>query len=86
MSLLSERTWRTWEMLRATPGTAAELLIGKAVPVLAVPLLQQAVVIGYRAGVADLSVTGPHRNCTWRADHGRVPDDEVRTQRLEVQE
>lgn len=59
MSLLSERTWRTWEMLRATPATAAELLIGKAVPVLAVLLLQQAVVIGYGAGVAGLSVTGP---------------------------
>jgi ABC-2 type transport system permease protein len=59
MSLLSERTWRTWEMLRATPATAAELLIGKAVPVLAVLLLQQAVVIGYGVAVAGLSVTGP---------------------------
>jgi ABC-2 type transport system permease protein len=59
MSLLSERTWRTWEMLRATPATAAELLIGKALPVLAVLLLQQAVVIGYGVGVAGLSVTRP---------------------------
>jgi ABC-2 type transport system permease protein len=59
MSLLSERTWRTWEMLRATPATAAELLIGKAVPVLAVLLLQQAVVIGYGVAVAGLSVTRP---------------------------
>lgn len=59
MSLLSERTWRTWEMLRATPTTAAELLIGKAVPVLAVLLLQQAVVIGCGVAVAGLSVTGP---------------------------
>jgi ABC-type Na+ efflux pump permease subunit len=40
-------------MLRATPATAAELLIGKAVPVLAV-LLQQAVVIGCEsAGTGD---------------------------------
>ena len=59
MSLLSERTWRTWEMLRATPATAPELLIGKAFPVLAVLLLQQAVVIGYGVGVAGLTVTGP---------------------------
>jgi ABC-2 type transport system permease protein len=59
MSLLSERTWRTWEMLRATPATAAELLTGKAVPVLAVLLLQQAVVIGYGLAVAGLTVTGP---------------------------
>jgi ABC-2 type transport system permease protein len=58
MSLLSERTWRTWEMLRATPAAAAELLIGKAVPVLAVLLLQQAVVIGYGVAAAGLSVTG----------------------------
>jgi ABC-2 type transport system permease protein len=59
MSLLSERAWRTWEMLRTTPATAAELLIGKAIPVLAVLLLQQAVVIGYGVAVAGLSVTGP---------------------------
>lgn len=59
MSLLSERTWRTWETLRATPATAAELLIGKAVPVLAVLLLQQAVVIGYGVAVAGLSLAGP---------------------------
>jgi ABC-2 type transport system permease protein len=59
MSLLSERTWRTWEMLRATPATAAELLVGKAVPVLAVLLLQQAVVIGYGAGIAGLGISGP---------------------------
>ncbi len=59
MSLLSERAWRTWEMLRATPATAAELLAGKAVPVLAVLLLQQAVVLGYGTGVAGLAVTGP---------------------------
>ncbi|MGH3257276.1 MAG: ABC transporter permease [Streptosporangiaceae bacterium] len=59
MSLLSERTWRTWDMLRATPATPAELLTGKAVPVLAVLLLQQAVVISYGVAVAGLSVTGP---------------------------
>lgn len=59
MSLLSERTWRTWDMLRATPANASELLIAKAIPVLAVLLLQQAVVIGYGVGVAGLSVTEP---------------------------
>jgi len=59
MSLLSERTWKTWEMLRTTPASAAELLTGKAVPVLAVLLLQQAAVIGYGVAAAGLSVTGP---------------------------
>jgi ABC-2 type transport system permease protein len=59
LSLLSERTWRTWEMLRATPATAAELLTGKAVPVLAVLVLQQAVVIGYGVAAAGMTVAGP---------------------------
>jgi ABC-2 type transport system permease protein len=59
LSLLSERTWRTWEMLRATPATPTELLIGKAAPVLMVLLLQQAVVIGYGVGMAGLSIAGP---------------------------
>jgi ABC-2 type transport system permease protein len=59
MSLLSERTWRTWEMLKATPATAAELLIGKAVPVLAVLLLQQTVVISYGVAVAGLRLAEP---------------------------
>jgi ABC-2 type transport system permease protein len=59
MSLLSERTWRTWEMLRATPATPTELLLGKTVPVLVVLLLQQAVVIGYGVAVAGLSIAGP---------------------------
>jgi ABC-2 type transport system permease protein len=59
MSLLSERTWRTWDVLRATPANAAELLIAKGIPVLAVLLLQQAVVIGYGVGVTGLNVTGP---------------------------
>jgi ABC-2 type transport system permease protein len=59
MSLLSERTWRTWEMLRATPATPTELLIGKAVPVLVVLVLQQAVVVGYGVAVAGLSISWP---------------------------
>lgn len=59
MSLLSERTWRTWEMLRASPATPTELLTGKAIPVLAMLLLQQAVVIGYGVAAAGLSIAGP---------------------------
>jgi ABC-2 type transport system permease protein len=44
-AMLSERTWNTWDRLRATPVTAAELLAGKAVPVFAVLVLQQAVLL-----------------------------------------
>jgi len=44
-SMLSERTWNTWDRLRATPATAVELLAGKAVPVFAVLVLQQAVLL-----------------------------------------
>jgi ABC-2 type transport system permease protein len=58
-SLLSERTWGTWDRLRATPAGAAELLIGKAVPVLCVLALQQAVVLGFGVAVLGMPVAAP---------------------------
>jgi ABC-2 type transport system permease protein len=44
-SVLSERTWHTWDRLRVTPVTAAELLAGKALPVFGVLVVQQAVLL-----------------------------------------
>src|SRR5262249_410178 len=44
--VLAERGWHTWDRLRATPASPAELLAGKALPMLAVLLFQQAVVPG----------------------------------------
>jgi ABC-2 type transport system permease protein len=53
-AMLAERTWRTWDRLRATPAPAGELLVGKAFPVLGVLLVQQAVLLGFGVGVLGL--------------------------------
>jgi ABC-2 type transport system permease protein len=58
-SILSERTWRTWDRLRATPVRPVELLVGKAVPVLGVLVVQQAVVLGFGAVVFGMPVAAP---------------------------
>lgn len=58
-SLLSERTWGTWDRLRATPAGAAELLIGKALPVFCVLAVQQAVVLGFGVAVLGMPVAAP---------------------------
>jgi ABC-2 type transport system permease protein len=58
-SILTERAWHTWERLRATPAGSAEVLAGKAVPVLAALLGQQAIIIGFGAAVLGLAVIAP---------------------------
>lgn len=58
-SLLSERVWGTWDRLRATPAGAAELLLGKAVPVFCVLAVQQAVVLGFGVLVLGMPVAAP---------------------------
>src|SRR5512146_1657849 len=45
--ILQERTWHTWDRLRASPARAGELLAGKAVPTLGVLIAQQAIIIGF---------------------------------------
>jgi ABC-2 type transport system permease protein len=57
-AVLAERTWRTWDRLRATPAGAGELMLGKAAAVFAVLLLQQLVLLGFGAGVLRLRL-GP---------------------------
>jgi ABC-2 type transport system permease protein len=39
--LLNERTWHTWDRLRATPASFGEILIGKSLPIYAAILAQQ---------------------------------------------
>jgi ABC-2 type transport system permease protein len=56
-AMLTERTWHTWDRLRATRATTTELLLGKALPVYAVLLLQQTVLLLY--GILVLGVR-PH--------------------------
>jgi ABC-2 type transport system ATP-binding protein len=58
-AVLAERTWHTLDRLRTTPATAAEVLAGKALPLLVVLLGQQAVLLGFAAVTAGLRVTGP---------------------------
>lgn len=66
-ALLTERTWHTWDRLRATPVRPSVLLVGKIVPAFAMLLLQQAVVLAFgvvafgmhvaSAGLALVAVT-----------------------------
>ena len=55
-AIMAERAWRTWDRLRATPVRAGELLVGKAVPALAMLAAQQAVVLLFGVVVFGLNV------------------------------
>jgi ABC-2 type transport system permease protein len=57
-SILTERVSHTWERIRATAAHPAELLAGKAVPVLAALLTQQALIIGFGVLVLGLTTAG----------------------------
>lgn len=46
-SIFIEREWRTWDRLRASRAARAELLVGKALPVLVLLVLQQTVLMVY---------------------------------------
>ncbi|MFI1988905.1 ABC transporter permease [Actinoplanes sp. NPDC020271] len=56
-AILTERGWHTWDRLRATRATTAELLLGKAIPVYAVLLLQQAILATFGVLVVGLRAT-----------------------------
>ena len=55
--LLNERTWRTRDRLRASPAGAGAVLAGKALPVLAVVIAQQAALFGVAAALFGLHPT-----------------------------
>jgi ABC-2 type transport system permease protein len=55
-SILTERSWHTWDRLRATPLSSVELLTGKAVPVLGMLLVQQVLVLGFGIAVLGMRV------------------------------
>ncbi|TDC61063.1 ABC transporter permease [Micromonospora sp. KC207] len=57
-SLLSERTWRTWDRLRVTPSSTFELLLGKSVPILLILVLQQALLLLYGSQVIGMEING----------------------------
>jgi ABC-2 type transport system permease protein len=53
-SIFVEREWLTWDRLRASRAVRAELLIGKALPVFVVLLIQQAVLIVFGWAVVGM--------------------------------
>jgi ABC-2 type transport system permease protein len=55
-SVLTEREWRTWDRLRASRASRLSLLIGKAVPVYLVLIVQQAVLLVFGCLVVGLPV------------------------------
>lgn len=57
-AVLSERVWHTWDRVRATAAGPGELLVGKALPVMAAMLAQQVLIVGF--GVAVLGMPLPH--------------------------
>jgi ABC-2 type transport system permease protein len=56
-SILTDRMGHTWERVRATAARPAEALAGKALPILAALLAQQALIIGFGVVVLGLTVT-----------------------------
>ncbi|HUN32273.1 MAG TPA: ABC transporter permease [Trebonia sp.] len=57
--IMTERAWKTWDRLRATPARPAELLVAKAVPAFALLIVLQAEVIGFGVAVFGLDVSNP---------------------------
>jgi ABC-2 type transport system permease protein len=55
-SILTERSWHTWARLRSTPLRSPELLVGKALPVLGMLLVQQVAVLGFGMLVLGMRV------------------------------
>jgi ABC-2 type transport system permease protein len=57
-SLLVERSWRTWDRLRSTRAGVAELVLGKALPLYALLLLQQTILLTYGIAVVGAAPRG----------------------------
>ena len=57
--IMSERTWRTWDRLRCSPTSPAEMLLAKAVPPLGFLVAQQMAVLAVGAALLGLRVHHP---------------------------
>lgn len=57
-STLNERTWHTWDRLRASPASGAELLLGKSAPFYLMLLVQQTIILTCAVVVFDLRING----------------------------
>jgi ABC-2 type transport system permease protein len=58
-AFFSEHGWNTWERLRASRASSAEIVLGKAVPRLAMSLAQFLAVFAIGIPLLDLQVRGP---------------------------
>jgi ABC-2 type transport system permease protein len=58
-AFFTEYGWHTWDRLRASRATSAEIIIGKAIPLLAVSATQFLVVFGIGAPLFQLHSHGP---------------------------
>lgn len=57
-NVLHERSWHTWDRMRASPAAMVELLAGKFIPLYAVLLVQQGIIFGYAVLVLGARVDG----------------------------
>jgi ABC-2 type transport system permease protein len=55
-SILAERTWRTWDRLRASHASTTEMLLGKILPIFVVMVLQQTILVVYGCLVIGLPI------------------------------
>lgn len=55
-SILAERTWKTWDRLRASHASTTEMLLGKTIPIFVVMVLQQTILVVYGCLVIGLPV------------------------------
>jgi ABC-2 type transport system permease protein len=55
-SIIIERTWKTWDRLRATKASATELLLGKTIPIFVVLVVQQSILLVYGCLVIGLPI------------------------------
>lgn len=58
-AILTERSWLTWDRLRSTPARSGELLTAKALPALAMLIIQQAEVLAFGVVAFGLRVASP---------------------------
>lgn len=58
-TMLTERIWRTWDQLRATPASIGELLLGKTIPIFVLLVAQQTLLIAFGSTAVGMRVDGP---------------------------
>ncbi len=57
-AFFSEYAWMTWDRLRSSPASSFEIVLGKAIPRVAMVILQLFVVLGAGVVLFDLNISG----------------------------